>query len=272
MRHLNITLNALCIALTVVVCGCGRNDSASGSRIDMPAQVKPTDLAILRHGVGINQVLRLLGGPGEHQFSARLEDGDFECVSYSFEKPFVRYYFVFTSGGLRSIVKPPVFEVEQRPYRGVSREVKKPIQPEKRIFEVLAAEALFGDRFVAALEGDLSKLPGHKRSFNVLPAFLLTSKEFARADDKVEAAYRRNALLAEKFNPAKVKLGDKEDVLRSLYGTPLNVIESEGQTTRTYRFGSNEPLRVNPAHRFSGVAVVVEKEAVVRVFSHDFFE
>ena len=271
-RQRMITLRVLCLVLAAAFCGCDRNPSPADASSKAVMEVKRSDLANLRKGLEREQVHKLLGSSGTHQFTARLDDGDYECVSYSFEKSFMRYYFVFKDGSLDRIIKSPPFEVEEKPYLGVSREVKKPVQQEKRLREVFAEESLFGERLVAALERELSELSGSTRSFNVLPAFLLASKEFTQAEDKIGAAYRRNAALAAKFDPARVKLGDREDDLRPIYGTPLSVMEDYAGKTRTYRFGSNEPLRVNPAHRFSGVVVVVENGIVVRIFSHDFFD
>lgn len=268
-----LILLLLCLLLTAPLSGCGETASSSVS-LSTARGVKLNDLMGLCEGVDKEHVHKLLGGAGTHQFTARLADGDYECVSYAFEKPFIHYYFIFKGTCLHRIVEPPMFEVEEKPYLGVIREVKKPVQPEKRLRDALAAKPLFAEQFVADLEDKLSKLSGRKHSLNVLPAFLFASKDFAQAEGKIEAAYRRNKELAEMYDPAKVKLGDQEDILLARYGAPQSLSEAEinGKNIRTYRFGSNEALRVNPAHRFSGVAVVVENGTVVRIFSHDFYE
>ncbi len=131
------------------------------------------------------------------------------------------------------------------------------------------AEPLSGGQLVTSLRSVLS---GQTESINVLPAFIVAGPQFAKAEKSIQADYQRNELLAQKFDPEKIKLGDAEGRLVLDYGLPLIISTNQQNGIRLYCFGSDEPLRVNPAYRFSNLAVIVANGFVARIFSHDFYD
>ena len=249
--------------------GCNQQAREQTDLLGNKPAVGIAEIASLHVGMMRADVERLLGGNGLHQFSARLPEGDFQCVSYAFGKPHVYYYFLFRVDELERITLPPPFEVELVPYRNVHLETRKPLNAEKRISEVLQAEPLSGGQLVTSLRSVLS---GQTESINVLPAFIVAGPQFAKAEKSIQADYQRNELLAQKFDPEKIKLGDAEGRLVLDYGLPLIISTNQQNGIRLYCFGSDEPLRVNPAYRFSNLAVIVANGFVARIFSHDFYD
>ncbi len=260
-----LTIPSSALAACLLLCGCGRAEQ-KGLEAGGAPQIQEANILSLREGITRNEVETILGGPGHYQFSARMATNDYFCVSYSFEKPYVYYYFLFRSNSLVKILPPPAFDVELELYDDFFREIQKPCNAEKRIETVLLGNKLSPGELVGSLRASLSK---NSETFSVLPALIITAPLFAIKSEARRLNYEKNASLTKYFDPAKTKLGDTEDSLISKYGQPLTLIT--GGATHTYQFGSNERLTVNPAHRFSGVAVVAENGLVTRVFCHDFF-
>lgn len=259
--------NTVFVAVALVLlCGC-RDDFENRSISGPFNEVRSSEILNLHRGISIDEVEEGFHSKGRHQFSAILPEGIYHCISYSFEKPYIYYYFLYKETNLEKIVTPPSPEVELIPYKNVSREVKKAIDPEKRIDKVLNSESLTAEDLLISLRKELSM---RKESFNILPAFLLTSEYFEQAAEDIRSDYKRNEFLARKFDPGKINLGDGKQTVLSVYGSPLNISKTEQNSQEIYRFGSNEPLRINPAYRFSNIAVVFKDDHVTRIFSNDF--
>jgi len=245
-----------------LILGCSGEKAPAGN----VTQAHKADILSLRKGISPNEVEMTFGGPGQHQFSARLATGDYFCVSYSFDRPYVYYYFLFRGDALEKILAPPSFDVDLVPYKDRYREIQKPFNAEKRIETVLQSGELSPAELIVALSTALSQ---KKETFNVLPALIAASPALAKNAEARRLAYEKNAVLAKQFDPGQVKLGDTEDSLVPKYGPPLTL--ATNGATHMYQFGSDVPLNINSAYRFSGVSVMTENGLVTRIFCHDFF-
>jgi hypothetical protein len=252
------------LAVWLLFCGCGRTEQEllAGN----VTQAQKTGILSLRKGINRSQVESTLGGTGQYQFSARLATGDYFCLSYAFERPYVYYYFLFRGDGLEKILAPPAFGVDLVLYDDFYREIKKPCGAEKRIEIVLQASELSPTAIIVALNKVLCQ---RTETFNVLPALIAADPSLAKNEKVRKLHYEKNAALAEQFDPAKIKLGDTEGSLVPTYGAPLMLVTNGA--IHVYEFGSNVGLNINPAFRFSGLSVVTEEGLVTRIFCHDFF-
>jgi hypothetical protein len=168
---------------------------------------------------------------------------------------------------LEKILTPPAFDLQLEPHDdGFFREETKPWSPEKRLGRVLEGVEISPPELVAALQKQLSQ---KTQTFNVLPALILTAPLLAKNAEARKLDYERNASLAKQFDPAKTKLGDREQGLGAKYGPPLTVVTNGG--TNVYQFNLDVRLNVNAGHRFSGLSVVTESGKVTRIFSRDFY-
>jgi hypothetical protein len=251
----------------LLLCGCDSKKVNSDQQPTL-SKLRREDFHLFAKGLPLLEAEKVLGGPGNHQFSVRLEGQEFCCYSYAFENRHTYLYFIFRTNCLEKIVFPPPANVKLVPYRNVQREIRMPLDAEARVAAVMRADGLSSEQFGAWLDESVGS---QLESFTVLPAFVAASPEFMRARKDIQVDHERNAMLAEKYDPAKIKLGNSEEVLHREYGPPISVSADE-DGTRLYLFGSNEPLRVNPALRFSNVAVVVAGGTIERIFSHDFFD
>lgn len=252
------------IAAWLLLCGCGRK----GQEVllaESATQAQKAGILSLRKGINRSEVEKTLGGPGQHQFSARLATGDYFCVSYAFERPHIYYYFLFRGDVLEKILAPPAFGVDLVPYNDFPREHKKPCSPEECIEIVLQNGGLSPAELIVALNTALSQ---RTETFNVFPALIAAAPALAKIAKAKRSHYERNAAFAKQFDPAKTKPGDTEDGLVPQYGPPLTLVTNGA--THVYQFGANVSLNINPAYRFSDVSVITERGLVTHVFCHDF--
>ena len=261
--HLSIMVM---LTTSIVSTGCGGETSEG-----LPMQ----RLKELTNGITLAEVERKLGTHGQHQFAARIERADYLCVSYHFEYPFIYYYFLFRNGHLAKICVPPPFDVEIVERNGMRLEIRRPVNPERRVAAVMEAEGMSPEELIS----DIGKRIQNKRAGEnrgILPVIIITSPLiiagmiFDKPD--VQREYGRNQELASRFNPEKLKLGASVAEARRIYGKELWVRRLNADRS-IICWGSKERLlRVKPEHRFSNVCALVENERVEQVYSHDFVQ
>src|SRR5688572_21503502 len=83
-------------------------------------------VAELPRGVSLHHLRALLGQEPRHQFTSRVGDSEYLCVSYAFGEPHARLYFVFRDGNLAKITDPPPTPTRTVPYQGARLEQRLP--------------------------------------------------------------------------------------------------------------------------------------------------
>jgi outer membrane protein assembly factor BamE (lipoprotein component of BamABCDE complex) len=224
----------------------------------------------IQQGISKDRLIEILGSDGKPQFTVKTNSHIYFCVSYSFEKPFIRYYFLFEDETLRSILEPPAFEVETVPYKGAKLEIRKPVNPEERMNSVLNASSLTVEEFKKSLT---QKLSVKSENSNVLPAFIITAPLLGarRIIDSPELNkdYEKNDELTKRFDSRKIGLGSSKEQVQSAFGKPQKTVSYFGKEAEV--FNAKPPAKVLREDRFSPVLVVFEKDKVIRIFSNDFF-
>lgn len=221
----------------------------------------------LKIGISKEQLETMLGTKGTHQFTVQEGSNCYLCLSFSFEKPYISYYFLLRNGCLQSMMPRPPPEMERIPYKNTFREVQRPLDVEKRVRLIIHEKGLSGMELVESVR---KALPEGTSSLNVLPAFIVTAPLWLMAAKDIKNDYDRNKELAERFDPLKLDVGLSNAQVQMALGNPIKVIGSGDRTVCLY--GSDEPLRVSPVCRFSWVAVTFEGGKVTRIFSNDLFD
>jgi hypothetical protein len=225
----------------------------------------PVD-SLLHLGRGLSQqsIEEVFGSKARHEFTARIEDRLYRCVSFSFDSK-GRYYFVFTNDALAKICELPKREFRRVPYRDKWLEYPDRSDPEKRMRETLdspdltpAALAESLQRRVAARQGD---------SLNVLPAFVIGAPFWAataplRAKERVEIE-----ALAKKYDPQRVVPEMSIEQVDAMFGDPA--FKESMDTRREIRYYGSHKLGADP---LLWISVVFDEGRAVRVFSDDFFD
>src|SRR5688572_31515267 len=88
--------------------------SASGQTSSEPVRVSVNVLTNLARGISLDEFAKQLGVKPTHQFTARLGSNELTCVSFQFERPRGRLYFLFASGKLTAIQDTPKVEFETK--------------------------------------------------------------------------------------------------------------------------------------------------------------
>jgi hypothetical protein len=221
----------------------------------------------LRDGIAPDDVQRALGKEGTHQFTAVRGDSEYLCLSVSIQESTSTYYLVFVDDGLTKVVEPLTEEFRDVELAGAMVSVRMPFDPFDKVEKVLSRPSLSDEDLAAAVDRARARKPA--LSFNQTPAAVLTLPALALEAPRIAADYARNRELARRYSPAKVRLGMPADEVDGLYGMPYATHAAPAREMRVY--GEAVALDINPAHRFSWVAVVFEEDRAIAVFTHDFF-
>lgn len=258
MKRLIACAGACVLALSAA----GAPKASPGNRVAVESFLK------LGRGTSLENVRAVLKMPGKHEFSVLVDQVEYLCLSFDFEEPRVRFYLVFTNKHLKAVADPVKAEYDRVPYERAFREVEKPFEPEQRVQSVLSSQHLNRQQLEQRILA--TALRGSK-SWNVLPAFIITAPLFAARAGQIEADYRKNAEFARKYDPLKIRLGTSLADVSEAFGKPYRIIKKSTEEV-VHVYGDPMPLRVNPKDRFSWVAVVIENGKAVRVFSNQFLD
>lgn len=245
------------------------------------AATRTEDDEALRLGLSQKDVSEKFKGSGTHQFSARQGSNAFHCVSYSFGERLIRYYFLFKNDQLVSILDTRPFFANaftSKPYPkvpGTRIEVRKPWKAEDFMRGILEAKTLSPKAFSSQIKARLEENSGRKRSYNVLPAFLILAPliiPHAIAENKKYEAWLRA------YDPFKIKIGTTRGKVETAYGKPHFIVQHNGSDRETHAYGPSELLRRDKTRLYLGpwnkrfwISVVYENDVAVRVFSNDLF-
>lgn len=221
----------------------------------------------LKHGSTLKKVEEILDGKGQFQFTTYKNGNIYKCVSFSFKKYYNCYYFLFKDDLLVSTMPMIPYKTKLIPYKGVKHEVRLPWDPEERVELVLNSKNYLGKSLYESLQKRLS-IKRYK-SFNFLPAFVITSPLWIFVLWNLLKDYEKNNNFKKKYDPFKIKLGMTIDNVKNNLGEPINVIEYNGN--KTFIYGSKQKLMVNPAVLYSWLAVVFKKGKVSSIYCNDFF-
>lgn len=197
-----------------------------------------------------------------------VDDTEYLRLYYLFKEPPVGFYLVFTNEHLQRIIQPPKAELKRVPYKGTFREIPMQKATTNLIDEVLTARDLTREEISQLIR---HALPRSSESLNALPAFMVAAPSFVKGWGEIESDYQTNAELAQKYDPMKVEVGDTVAEVEAAFGSCYRIVESS-PGSEIHVFGGPVNLRINPAYKFSSVAVVFENGKVTQVLSHYFFD
>jgi len=256
-----------CVFIYHFFSGCKDKNTVSSERVAIRKGIGE-----LKKGITKEQVEEILGTNAQHEFTAILEGDRFHCISYSFVKYYINYFFTFKNEKLFSIIEYPPFEYDLVPYIGTSKQqVRKPWTPEERIKKVLESENLLGEAFVQSLEKSVSKYKKTPVSYNQLPALVMIAPLILMDTPNRRKEAELNAQLIEKYDPDKIDIGMTDQEVNDALGEPHHSRAlSPGKVLHVY--GEEASLRkLAQENWFSWIAVVFEDGRVTRIFSHSFF-
>ena len=229
-------------------------------------RVTTDTLLSLQQGISTAELDHRLDAKSRHEFTATRDGHVIRCVSYQFERGGGSYlrYFIFTNELLAKICVPPKIEFEMvlGSSNGVPHQRPKYGDPEVLMESVLNAVDLTG----SGLLKSMPLLPPQKGSepMNILPAFVITAPFLLISAGEYQYEAR---LLAERFNPQQVKIGDRVEDIESVFGKSI-LIESQDVTREFRYYGSTLP----GVNSVLWMLVVYEKGSATRVFTNRFFD
>ncbi len=187
-------------------------------------------LAAFKTGTKGAEVEKVLG-EGRHQFTTAQDGHLVTTRSYSFEEPYIRLYFVFREGKLDRIVEPPPKDVDVVPFMGGTRAIERTLDPYLRMEAVFQGPNIEGEELVRWLRVNTRK---RSKSYNVVPAFILTAPLLAVAAPEMAKEYRRNTELAQKYDPEKVQIGMSKVEVAKQFGEPLQIASRKERLSHVY--------------------------------------
>ena len=247
------------LALLAFCAGC-RGAGKSDVRV-----VTPEVLLKVHGGISQEQLEIKLGAPARHEFTAVHESRTaVRCVSYYFPSFHLKYYFVFTNGGLDKLILPPRFAHELSASERGQRAEWKSHDPQERMQVTLQAPPLNDAGIRASIENRYKP----EKFDHALPGAVLAGiigAPVALARGAVENASIKS--LAQRFDPFRISLGISVAEANRLFGEPVLVEEfAAGSETRHY--GSPKlGIQLSPLW----LTVVFKDGKAVQVFSDDFF-
>lgn len=249
-----------CAGMCIVVMGCAGTSPRQ--------QATGWPFLGLHEGMALQDVQRVLGERGTHQFTATREDSQYLCLSFKVEQLASSYYFVFERDRLTKVVEPLLAEdFRDVKLDGSTVSVRMPFDPLDKIEKVLSRPSLGDTEVSEAVVRARTTKPAF--SFNQTPAAVLTLPALALEAPRIAADYKRNRELAAHYDAFLAPLGAQSATIDGLYGRSYASHAAASREMRVY--GEAVTLDINPAHRFSWVAVIFAADRAIAVISHDFF-
>lgn len=247
LRQFICAVLATMLAVAVSTASAGENAVSTNYRVE------------LKRGISFAQFTNGLGAPPTHEFTLRRGSNIVRCVSQCIDKPFQKYYFVFVDGRLTTVCEPPPFDYTTVPYRGARLEVRKPWKPEERVEQVMQSNDLTGTALLQSI--DRRKRPSRTGPAQFPPGIA------SRFSSEAERANKALKVVAQRFDPIKVALGDGLEAVEAQFGSSHH---AETLLNRHERrcYGS-------PRHGVNievWVMVGFNDGKVVEIFSDDFFD
>lgn len=238
-------------------------------------QVRSTVLATLQHDMTQEEVAGLLGNFGKHQFTAILSNGTVQCVQYTRDEMYGRYFIVFLDGKLKSICHPPLGRTreERRIANGGSWSVSRVFEaPEKHIQEILDAPDLTGEN----LKTEMKVLPKERSShidFGLTAVAATTQVVSPLFSNPFSARRRRNEWmhLLEKYNPFSFDVGMSREQIEARLGES-HLVEELGNGNEFRLYGAGAYTQPGGEREFVWIGFVFEAGKTIRIFSRDFLD
>lgn len=229
-----------------------------------------TRFKVIKKGASINAVEGAFDSVGKHQFTVQKEGRVYSCFSYFAGKKYlakrdVIYYCLFESGKLFSISVPPPFEYDYKTKKnGTTRQIKKPVDPDKRIDQTFSANNMLDGGLVESFN---NRFPKKSSSQNLGPIIgFMENFSLLLKKQKEEADLKRKKL-EKKYNSSVVKLGMHESDVEAILGPPKHRHQKDGKTIQIY--GEEATFHYHP-YSFSWIAIEYENSNAVRVLTRDF--
>lgn len=224
----------------------------------------------IKKGALVNEVEAAFVSAGNHQFTVQREGRVYSCFSYLageeyWAKRAAEYYCLFEGTGLVRIVIPPPFEYAYVPYRGATREIQKPIDPDKRIDQTFSAVNLLDQSLIDSFK---ERFPEKSSSSNLGPLVGFAESFSASAKKQKEEDDFKRKGLEKKYNSAAVKLGMNTADVEAVLGSLKYMHKQNTKSVRIY--GEEATFQYQP-YSFPWIAIEYENEKVVRVMTRDFF-
>jgi len=178
----------------------------------------------------------------------------------------------FRNQGFEKILEPPPFDVSEREitegqYKGSKVRTRTPFEPEDRLKKVISLNGLNAMELSQSITNRLS---GDEDVWSVLPALTIASPLYATGSASRKNEIDRNSEIARKYDPLQIALGVSTNNFTGGFKYPY-AISSSGEHGMIYIFGEEVSQRVPKILRASWVAIAIEREVVIRVYSNDFF-
>lgn len=258
-RRVNIL--ALSVVYVLVSCATSR---------PLPAK----DFESVELGATKEQVTESLGSSGRVQFKILVKDRIWECVGYSFARPYFKYYFVFVDNSLTAIHHAREF----RSFEVINgREIETSWNTDEKIHRIISAPAQPIEKMNSALQIEVYDSAHQESDLNVVPAFLIAAPvilPFGTPQVARELFTKRRWV--HKFDPARIDIGMPAERVESELGRPRFKVGNNAESTLA--FGPVRSLRqkedtiyLDPGCEKFWIAVSFCEGEVSRITSDDLF-
>ena len=225
----------------------------------------------INKGVVSQEVEKAFKSKGEHQFTVKKYGKTYSCFSYLagqeyWSKRAAEYYCIYEDDKLYSIIIPPEFEYDRIPYRGATSEVKKPLDPDKRINNSFSAANLINDGLIESLK---KRFPKKSSSSNLGPLVGVMQLLSGQAKKEKEKDDFKRAKLEQKYDSTKIKIGMSLSEVNQILREPKYIHKKEEKSICVY--GEKATFTYYP-YNFSWIAVEFDSERVARVLRRDLFD